>query len=83
MRATCLCRSLDVLPMMAGAAIGDGQTISKPYIVPFMSALLERREARLLEIGTASGIRRRSWPAGPLCFPLRLFRRWAPAKGAA
>lgn len=36
--------------------IGNGQTISQPYIVALMSALLElRRRDRVLEIGTGSG----------------------------
>jgi protein-L-isoaspartate(D-aspartate) O-methyltransferase len=37
-------------------AIGHGQTISQPYIVAFMSELLELRGGeRVLEIGTGSG----------------------------
>jgi protein-L-isoaspartate(D-aspartate) O-methyltransferase len=36
--------------------IGQGQTISQPYIVARMTALLEPREgARVLEVGTGSG----------------------------
>jgi protein-L-isoaspartate(D-aspartate) O-methyltransferase len=36
--------------------IGEGQTISQPYIVALMSELLELRgEERVLEIGTGSG----------------------------
>ncbi len=36
--------------------IGHGQTISQPYIVALMSALLEAKEGmRVLEIGTGSG----------------------------
>lgn len=36
--------------------IGDGQTISQPYIVAFMSELLELKGSeRVLEIGTGSG----------------------------
>jgi len=36
--------------------IGFGQTISQPYIVAFMSELLElTRESKVLEIGTGSG----------------------------
>ncbi len=36
--------------------IGDGQTISQPYIVAYMSELLELRgNERLLEVGTGSG----------------------------
>jgi protein-L-isoaspartate(D-aspartate) O-methyltransferase len=36
--------------------IGDGQTISQPYIVAFMSELLELKgDERVLEIGTGSG----------------------------
>jgi protein-L-isoaspartate(D-aspartate) O-methyltransferase len=37
-------------------AIGHGQTISQPYIVAFMTELLELRGAeRVLEVGTGSG----------------------------
>jgi protein-L-isoaspartate(D-aspartate) O-methyltransferase len=37
-------------------SIGEGQTISQPYIVALMSELLELQESeRLLEIGTGSG----------------------------
>lgn len=37
-------------------AIGEGQTISQPYIVAFMSELLELKPAdKVLEIGTGSG----------------------------
>src|SRR5574341_1040033 len=37
-------------------AIGDGQTISQPYIVAYMTELLELRgDEKLLEIGTGSG----------------------------
>jgi len=37
-------------------AIGEGQTISQPYIVAFMSELLEIQPTdRILEIGTGSG----------------------------
>lgn len=36
--------------------IGDGQTISQPYIVAFMTELLEVQAAdRILEVGTGSG----------------------------
>jgi len=36
--------------------VGDGQTISQPYIVAFMTEALElRREDKVLEIGTGSG----------------------------
>jgi protein-L-isoaspartate(D-aspartate) O-methyltransferase len=50
-------------PALAGDAyrdgplpIGNGQTISQPYIVGLMTAALQpRRRARLLEIGTGSG----------------------------
>jgi protein-L-isoaspartate(D-aspartate) O-methyltransferase len=36
--------------------IGEGQTISQPYIVAFMTELLELKETdRVLEIGTGSG----------------------------
>ena len=36
--------------------IGDGQTISQPYVVALMTAALApRRRARILEIGTGSG----------------------------
>jgi protein-L-isoaspartate(D-aspartate) O-methyltransferase len=37
-------------------SIGRGQTISQPYIVALMTALIEpRKEMRVLEIGTGSG----------------------------
>ena len=37
-------------------SIGDGQTISQPYIVAFMTELAQPRpEARVLEVGTGSG----------------------------
>ena len=37
-------------------AIGDGQTISQPYIVALMTELLNLRgERKCLEIGTGSG----------------------------
>lgn len=36
--------------------IGDGQTISQPYIVAFMcEAVMVARESRVLEVGTGSG----------------------------
>lgn len=36
--------------------IGEGQTISQPYIVAFMTEILElKREEKILEIGTGSG----------------------------
>ncbi|HEY4591409.1 MAG TPA: protein-L-isoaspartate O-methyltransferase, partial [Thermoanaerobaculia bacterium] len=36
--------------------IGDGQTISQPYMVALMTSLLDLRPgARVLEIGTGSG----------------------------
>ncbi|HUU81775.1 MAG TPA: protein-L-isoaspartate O-methyltransferase, partial [Acidobacteriota bacterium] len=36
--------------------IGEGQTISQPYVVAFMTEALDLRpEARVLEIGTGSG----------------------------
>ena len=36
--------------------IGDGQTISQPYIVALMTAVIEpRRTMRVLEVGTGSG----------------------------
>lgn len=45
-------RAYDDLPL----AIGHGQTISQPYIVAYMSELLEvKRNHRVLEIGTGSG----------------------------
>lgn len=37
-------------------AIGDGQTISQPYIVAYMTDLLNpKKEMKILEIGTGSG----------------------------
>jgi protein-L-isoaspartate(D-aspartate) O-methyltransferase len=40
----------------AALAIGDGQTISQPYMVALMTELLELdQETRLLELGTGSG----------------------------
>ena len=52
-----------VLPESSGQAyadtalaIGEGQTISQPYVVALMSEMLEPRlESRVLEIGTGSG----------------------------
>ena len=42
--------------------IGLGQTISQPYIVAYMTELLEVDENSVtLEIGTGPGIRRRCW----------------------
>jgi hypothetical protein len=42
--------------------IGQGQTISQPYMVARMTELLELTpESRVLEIGTGSGIKPRSW----------------------
>src|SRR5262245_42202783 len=36
--------------------IGEGQTISQPYIVALMTSLIQpKREMRVLEIGTGSG----------------------------
>lgn len=50
-------------PQLAGQAyndaplpIGNGQTISQPYVVALMTELLQpRRHSRILEIGTGSG----------------------------
>ena len=40
----------------APAAIGEGQTISQPYIVAMMTSLIDpHREDRVLEVGTGSG----------------------------
>lgn len=42
--------------------IGQGQTISQPYMVARMTELLELTpQSRVLEIGTGSAIRRRFW----------------------
>lgn len=56
-------RHLFVPPQLVGSAyddnplpIGEGQTISQPYIVALMTELLETRPGdRILEIGTGSG----------------------------
>jgi protein-L-isoaspartate(D-aspartate) O-methyltransferase len=56
-------RHLFVPPQLTGSAyddnplpIGEGQTISQPYIVALMTELLEPKpEDRILEIGTGSG----------------------------
>jgi protein-L-isoaspartate(D-aspartate) O-methyltransferase len=56
-------RHLFVPPQLVGSAyddgplpIGEGQTISQPYIVALMTELLETRPGdRILEVGTGSG----------------------------
>ena len=43
--------------------IGEGQTISQPYMVAVMTEFLELKGTeKVLEIGTGSGIRQRSLP---------------------
>ena len=43
--------------------IGEGQTISQPYIVALMTSLLELKPGeKVLKIGTGSATRRRCWP---------------------
>ena len=60
--------------------IGLDQTISQPYIVALMTqALAVTPPCEVLEIGTGSGIRPRSWPGLPgRCTPLNA---WRPCQG--
>jgi protein-L-isoaspartate(D-aspartate) O-methyltransferase len=52
-------------------SIGHGQTISQPYIVAFMTEMLDvRKDDRVLEIGTGSG-----YQSAILADPLLINRR--------
>ena len=59
--------------------IGQGQTISQPYIVALMTELIEpRKQMRVLEIGTGSAIRRPYWRnASVRWIRSRWFPSWA------
>ncbi len=62
--------------------VGEGQTISQPYIVALMTSHLELNgEEKVLEIGTGSGTRRPYWRGWQRkCIRSNAFHNWRKAQ---